>query len=56
MAYLSEIPRQLAPTVGPQALSSRVHVGSGFAGIGETIAIGCVLYSGNVAIVPNDHY
>ena len=56
MAYLSEIPRQLAPTVGPQALSSRVQVGSAFAGISETIAIGCVLYSGNVAIVPNDYY
>ena len=56
MAYLSEIPRQLAPTVRSQALSPRVQVGSAFAGIGETIAIGYVLYFGNIAIVPNDYY
>ena len=42
--------------MGPQALSSRVQAGSVSAGIGEPIAIGCVLYSGNVAIVPNDQY
>ena len=28
MAYLSEIPRQLAPTMGPQASSARIQAGS----------------------------
>src|SRR4051812_29014143 len=53
MAYSSAIPRQLAPTVGQEALQAlqwaRTKI---FAGIGKTIAIGRVLFSGNVPIVP----
>src|SRR4051812_17837248 len=57
MAYSSAIPRQLAPTVGPEALQdlqrARTKI---FAGIGETIAIGRVIFSGNVPIVPPDEF
>src|SRR3954463_60261 len=57
MAYSSAIPRQLAPTVGPEALQdlqrARTKI---FAGIGETVAIGRVLFSGNVPIVPPNKF
>src|SRR3954462_15500928 len=57
LAYSSAIPRQLAPTVGQEALPAlqwaRTKI---FAGIGETVAIGHVLFSGNVPIVPPDEF
>src|SRR4051812_2083850 len=57
MAYSSAIPRQLAPTVGQEALQglqrARTKI---FAGIGETVAISRVLFSGNVPIVPPDEF
>src|SRR3954468_16169397 len=57
MAYSSAIPRQLAPTVGQEALQdlqrARTKI---FAGIGKTVAIGRVLFSGNVPIVPPDEF
>src|SRR4051812_30341405 len=57
MAYSSAIPRQLAPTVGPEALQALQRARTKiFAGIGETVAIGCVLFSGNVPIVPPDKF
>ena len=56
MAYLSAKPRQLAPTVGPQASPRRISARSARGGIGDTIDVGCVLYTENFAIVPNDCY
>src|SRR3954468_9975327 len=57
MAYSSAIPRQLAPTVGQEALQALQRVRTKiFAGIGETVAIGRVLFSGNVPIVPPDEF
>src|SRR3954471_24829214 len=57
MAYSSAIPRQLAPTVGQEALQALQRARTKiFAGIGETIAIGRVLFSGNVPIVPPDEF
>src|SRR3954465_2670715 len=57
MAYSSAIPRQLAPTMGQEALQdlqrARTKI---FAGIGETVAISRVLFSGNVLIVPPDEF
>src|SRR4051812_32701706 len=57
MAYSSAIPQQLAPTVGQEALQdlhrARTKI---FAGIGKTVAIGRVLFSGNVPIVPPDEF
>src|SRR3954463_8236420 len=57
MAYSSAIPRQLAPTVGQEALQAlqwaRIKI---FAGIGEIVAIGHVLFSGNVPIVPPNEF
>ena len=53
MAYSSAIPRQLAPTVGQEALQALQRARTKiFAGIGETVAIGRVLFSGNVPIIP----
>src|SRR3954469_8062566 len=53
MAYSSAIPRQLAPTVGQEALQALPRARTKiFAGIGETVAIGRVLFSGNILIVP----
>src|SRR3954462_1788405 len=55
MAYSSAIPRQLAPTVGQEELQALQRARTKiFAGIGETVAIGRVLFSGNVPIVPPD--
>src|SRR4051812_28849076 len=57
MAYSSEIPRQLAPTVGQEALQALQRARTKiFAGIGKTVAIGRVLFSGNVSIVPFDEF
>jgi hypothetical protein len=44
----------LVPTVGQEALGGRICAWSTFPGIGDTVAIGCVLYAGNVPIIPND--
>ena len=47
MAYSSAIPRQLAPTMGQEALQALQRARTKiFAGIGETIAIGRVLFAG----------
>ena len=54
MAYLSAKPRQLAPTVGQQASPRRNSARSALGEISNTIAVGCVLYTENFAIVPND--
>ena len=40
--------------MGPQASLGRIRAGSALGGIGDTIAVGCVLYTENFAIVPND--
>src|SRR3954468_2800354 len=57
MAYLSVIPRQLAPTMGQEALQALQRARTKiFAGIHETIAIGRVLFSSNVPIVPPDEF
>src|SRR3954466_16281488 len=49
MAYSSAIPRQLVPTVGQEALQALQRARTKiFAGIGETIAISCVIFSGNI--------
>src|SRR3954468_7100254 len=57
MAYSSAIPRQLAPTVGQEALQALQRARTKiFAGIGETVAIGRVLFSSNVPIVPPDEF
>ena len=42
--------------MGREALGARIQAGSAFAGIGDTIAIGRVLYAGNLPIVPNDEF
>src|SRR4051812_46887240 len=55
MAYSSAIPRQLAPTMGQEALQALQRARTKiFAGISETVAIGRVLFAGNVPIVPTD--
>src|SRR3954470_1350944 len=56
MAYSSAIPRQLAPTVGQEALQALQRARKIFTGIGETVAIGRVLFSGNVPIVPSNEF
>jgi hypothetical protein len=45
----------LAPTVGHNASGARIQAGSAFAGIGDTIAIGRVLYDSGFPIVPADN-
>jgi hypothetical protein len=40
--------------MGPEALGAWIWAGSAFAGIGDSIVIGCVLYAGNIPIVPDD--
>jgi hypothetical protein len=40
--------------VGPAASGGRNRAGSAFGGIGDTIAVGRVLYAGNFPIVPPD--
>ena len=54
----SEVPsirqRQLAPTVGPAASGGRNREGSAIGSFDDTIAVGRVLYAGNLPIVPPD--
>ncbi|KAK1645878.1 hypothetical protein QYE76_063683 [Lolium multiflorum] len=54
----SEVPsirqRQLAPTVGPTASGGRNREGSAMGSYDDTIAVGRVLYAGNMPIVPPD--
>src|SRR3954469_18648160 len=53
MEYSSAIPRKLGPTVGQEALQALQRARTKiFAGIGKTVAIGRVLFSGNVPIIP----
>jgi hypothetical protein len=55
MADLLIKPRQLAPTVGQNASGARIQAGSTFAGIGDTVAIGHVLYDSGFPIIPADN-
>jgi hypothetical protein len=55
MADLLTKPRQLAPTVGHSVSGAWIQAGSTFAGIGDTVAIGCVLYDSGFPIVPADN-
>jgi hypothetical protein len=55
MADLLMKPRQLAPTVGQSASGARIQAGSAFAGIGDTVAIGHVLYDFGLPIIPADN-
>ena len=48
--------RQLAPTVGPEASGGRNRAGSAFAGIGDTVAVGRVMYAGGFPLVLPDRY
>ena len=54
MTYLSAQPRQLVPTVGPQASPRRISARSALGGIGDTIVVGCILYTENFVVIPND--
>jgi hypothetical protein len=40
--------------MGPTASGGWIRAGSAFAGIGDTIAIGRVLFAGNIPIIPKD--
>jgi hypothetical protein len=55
MADLLTKPQQLAPTVGHNASGAWIQEGSAFAGIGDTVAIRCVLYDSDFPIVPADN-
>jgi hypothetical protein len=55
MADLLTKPRQLAPTMGQNTSGARIQAGSAFAGIGNTIAIGRVLYDSAFPIIPVDN-
>jgi hypothetical protein len=55
MADLLTKPRQLVPTVGHNASGARIQAGSAFAGIGDTVAIGHVLYDSGFPIVLADN-
>jgi hypothetical protein len=55
MADLLTKPRQLVPTVGHSASGARIQAGSAFAAIGDTVAIGRVLYDSGFPIVPADN-
>jgi hypothetical protein len=48
-------PRQLAPTVGQNVSGARIQAGSAFVGIGDTVAIGHVLYDSSFPIIPADN-
>jgi hypothetical protein len=41
--------------MGQNASGARIQAGSAFAGIGDTVAIGCVLYDSGFPIVPADN-
>jgi hypothetical protein len=55
MADLLTKPRELAPTVGQNASGVRIQAGSAFASIGDTVAIGRILYGSGFPIVPADN-
>jgi hypothetical protein len=55
MADLLMKPRQLAPTVGHSVSGAQIQAGSDFAGIGDTVAIGRVLYDSGFPIVSADN-
>ena len=40
--------------MGLEAPGARIRAGSAFTGIGDTVAVGRVLYAGNLPIVPDD--
>jgi hypothetical protein len=48
-------PRQLAPTVGQSVSGAWIQAGSAFTGIGDTIAIGRILYDSGFPIVLADN-
>jgi hypothetical protein len=48
-------PQKLAPTVGQSALGAWIQAGSTFTGIGDTVAIGHVLYNFGFPIIPVDN-
>jgi hypothetical protein len=54
MAYLSIEPRLLATIMGQEVLGAQIHAGSSFAGIGDTISIGHVLYDGSFPVILAD--
>ena len=56
MAYSSYTQRQLAPTVGLAAPEAQARAEPAYGVIGDTVAIGRVLYAGNYPIVPNDEF
>ena len=51
MAYLSTIRQQLAPTVGQVTFGASFQAESARAGIGETIAMGRVVYASDVPLI-----
>jgi hypothetical protein len=51
MADLLTKPRQLVPTMGQNASGARIQAGSAFAGIGDTVAIGRILYDSGFPII-----
>jgi hypothetical protein len=55
MADLLTKPQQLVPTVGLRASGAWIQAGSTFAGIGDTVAIGRVLYDSGFPIIPADN-
>jgi hypothetical protein len=55
MADMLTKPQQLAPTVGLSASGAWIQAGSAFVDIGDTVAIGCVLYDSGFPIVPVDN-
>jgi hypothetical protein len=55
MADLLMKPQQLAPTVGHNASGVWIQAGFAFAGIGDTISIGHVLYDSGLPIVLEDN-
>jgi hypothetical protein len=55
MADLLTKPRHLVPTMGHNASGARIQAGSAFTGIGDTVAIGRVLYDSGFPIVPADN-
>jgi hypothetical protein len=55
MTDLLTKPQQFAPTVGPNASGAQIQAGSAFAGIGDTVTIGRVLYDSSFPIVPADN-
>jgi hypothetical protein len=56
MADLLTKPRQLAPTMGQNTLGAWIQAGSAFAGIGNTVTIGRVLYDSGFPIIPADNF